>query len=235
MDFFANVIVKESTKFTISTIQDKSVTKEKCVSIEESSTKFTRKRFETTKYEATEKALFANEIDKANSVCEKFITVNESQYIIPLVDYIYNKKLPPTTDIPCHWCRRKFKTCPLGVPINFKKAGSILPDGAIIANDMFITDSIACSFNCIVSIVNESTSALYRNSPYLINRMYYCIFQQLPFAEGIQPAPSWKLRKECGGSLTDEEYENITQLSVVTDTYQTVDLFSPCIHFFEKR
>lgn len=121
--------------------------------------------------------------------------------------------LPETTDIPCFGCRRKYKTCPIGIPINYIKKDN---------RDCFEVDGMVCSFNCIKLHIKESPSPLYKNTPLLIDKLYFCIFGEYP-KEPIHISPSWRQRKEYGGNLSDEEFEKSLQTIKFTDTHQVVD------------
>ncbi len=53
---------------------------------------------------------------------EPIITVVSKQkllFYVPLIDHVKKSRLPTSTSIPCAGCRRKYTTCPLGIPIKY--------------------------------------------------------------------------------------------------------------------
>lgn len=81
----------------------------------------------------------------------------------------------------------------------------------IITRNFFETDGIFCSFNCMVSYIEENSyNPLYQNSYSLIYLMYKQIFGEYPSQSFIR-SPSWKLRKEYGGPLDDDDYNKYIQ------------------------
>jgi hypothetical protein len=165
---------------------------------------------------------------------------NIFQYVT-MVDVI-NSPIPKSTNIPCMGCHRKYKSCPLGVPVKYVPSvlNTVVNDisysknltsrefkkmktdveyrDKIVDNDYFITDSIVCSFNCMITVFNERPE-IYRETPLLINEMYKRVFGNYPLAK-ITKAPSWRLRKEYGGPLSDEEFESSLQTINFIDTGQ---------------
>jgi len=140
----------------------------------------------------------------------------------------------------CFNCHRKFNTAVIGVPIKYiphilltiintdnnmvklkknistfeynKLKNNLQKNQQIITGDYFITDTIVCSFNCAMSIYIQNP-IYYKETPQLINLMYYKIYNKYP--QKILPAPSFKLRKEYNGCLSDEEYENLLQTNII--------------------
>jgi hypothetical protein len=91
----------------------------------------------------------------------------------------------------------------------------------ILTKDFFETDGIFCSFNCIVSFIEENSyNPLYQNSNHLLYLMYKHIFGYFPNKPFIR-SPSWKLRKEYGGILSDEDYEKFVQTIPIIESKQT--------------
>lgn len=129
-----------------------------------------------------------------------------------MMDINSSNTLPEKTTIPCFYCRRKYDTSPIGIPIKYT------------SDKKFETDAMVCSFNCIKSYISEHPSPLYRNTPVLIDQLYYRIFNKYP-KEKILPSPSWRHRQEYGGLLTDEEYSKSLQTLVIKDLHQVGDLF----------
>lgn len=80
----------------------------------------------------------------------------------------------------------------------------------IIENEYYDTDLMVCSFNCMYSVISESPCPLYKETPSLIPKLYYDIFGKFP-ARKILKAPSWRLREEYDGPLSDVEFEKCLQ------------------------
>ena len=90
----------------------------------------------------------------------------------------------------------------------------------IITKNFFETDGIFCSFNCIVSFIEEnSNNPLYQNSYNYSYLMYKHIFGDYPSYPFIR-SPSWKLRKEYGGPLSDEDYNKYIQSIPIVESKQ---------------
>ena len=89
----------------------------------------------------------------------------------------------------------------------------------IITKNFFETDGIVCSFNCMVSFINENYSPIYQNSSHLMYLMYKQIFGEYP-TQSFVPSPSWRLRKEYGGILDDDDYNKYTQSIPIVDSKQ---------------
>lgn len=90
----------------------------------------------------------------------------------------------------------------------------------IVTKQFFETEGVFCSFNCIVSYLEENRqNPLYQNSYNLIYFMYKIIFGEFPQFTFIK-SPSWKLRKEYGGPLSDDDYEKYIQNIPIIDTNQ---------------
>ncbi|MDD4930666.1 MAG: hypothetical protein PHG66_00735 [Candidatus Colwellbacteria bacterium] len=159
---------------------------------------------------------------------------------LSLIDIVSRKKIPEETNIPCHGCRRKFSSQPLSIPIEFhpsyyfskndptkikrlttreKEKLELDKENNIVELDYFDTEGIVCSFNCIISCIEECPSPIYKKTPYLISMMYKMIFGKYP-DQKILKAPSWKMRSEYGGPLSDDEFERSLQTIQFTDTHQ---------------
>jgi len=177
---------------------------------------------------------------------------------LSLLDIVSCKKIPSETNIPCHGCRRKFKSQPLGIPIDFhpsyyvskndqskikrlttreKEVMELDKENNIVIMDYFDTEGIVCSFNCIISYIEECPSPIYKKTPYLISLLYKMIFGKYPDQKIIR-APSWKMREEYGGPLSDDEFEQSLQTIQFTDTHQlqrVQKLFNPVSRIFEVK
>jgi hypothetical protein len=90
----------------------------------------------------------------------------------------------------------------------------------IITKNFFETDGIVCSFNCMVSYIEENSyNPLYQNSYNYIYLMYKHIFGEYP-TQTIIRSPSWKLRKEYGGPLDDSDYNKFIQSVSIVESKQ---------------
>ena len=173
-----------------------------------------------------------------NIVENKKINNNKLTKYLSMVD-IENNDIQTCNKI-CFNCHRNFDSSIIGVPIKYiphvlttiihtdnnmiklKKNLSIKEynniknnlhsNQNIIEGDYFITDSIVCSFNCALSIYNTDIN-YYKETPQLINLMYYKIYNKFP--EKLLPAPSFKLRKKYNGCLSDNEYGNLLQTHII--------------------
>jgi hypothetical protein len=99
----------------------------------------------------------------------------------------------------------------------FKKIKNISHE--IIEKEYYDTELIVCSFNCMYFVIWESPSHLYKETSMLIPMLYYDIFNKYP-NQKILKSPSWKLRKEYGGPLSDEEFEKCLQKVEFTEIKQ---------------
>ena len=192
--------------------------------------------FETPKETSLEK-LGISSIQK-----EPIVTVinkekTKLKTFITMEDFSTKQCLPTSTIVPCFYCRRKFDTVPIGIPIDFHpsvyvdkndpkrikklttKETTTLNDDSTVKLDYFDVDGIVCSFNCIFAFIDENPSHLYTKTPYLVPQMYKMIFGKFP-SEQIFKSPSWRLRKEYGGVLSDEEFVKNLQTLKFTDTSQ---------------
>ncbi len=162
------------------------------------------------------------------------------QTFITMIDHLTDKRLPQQTNIPCFGCHRCFDTIPLGVPIAYYPSVYISKDDPtkikkLTINDRlkleadtnnninileyFDTDGIVCSFNCIFSVIEDNPSPLYRETSSLVPKMYKMIFGEYPKSKIIR-SPSWRLREEYGGPLSDEDFVRNLQSIQYTDMHQ---------------
>ena len=90
----------------------------------------------------------------------------------------------------------------------------------IITKNFFETDGVVCSFNCMVSFIEEhSYNPLYQNSYNYSYLMYKHIFGKYPIQHFIR-SPSWKLRQEYGGPLNDSDYDKFIQSLPIVESKQ---------------
>jgi hypothetical protein len=162
------------------------------------------------------------------------------QMYITMKDITSKQSLPRQTDIPCFGCHRVFSHVPLGVPIEYYPSiytskNNITKIKKITTNEReklekdesnditlleyFDTDGVVCSFNCIVRLIEDYPSPLYKKSASLIPKMYKKILGNYP-KEKIMKSPSWRLLERYGGCISDEEFETNLQTIKFTDTNQ---------------
>ena len=136
-------------------------------------------------------------------------------YFIPFHDTV-PRILSDSASIPCFGCHRVFTCRPLLVPL---KCDS-LPN-----NQMgFYGSDVVCSFNCMYSVlacIPSSQRHLYLQTPHLIMKLYHALFHEFP-EEPILPAPDWRLRREYGGVLSDEEFQSSLQSIQFQNTHQVI-------------
>ena len=90
----------------------------------------------------------------------------------------------------------------------------------IVTKNFFETDGNFCSFNCIISFIEENgNNPLYQNSYNYLYLMYKQIFGEYPSQPFIR-SPSWKLRKEYGGPLNDDDYSKYIQSTPIVESKQ---------------
>jgi len=157
-----------------------------------------------------------------------------------MIDIMSKKELPISTNVPCFGCRRKYKTQPIGIPIKYypsiyiskndetKTKKLTVNDRKKLEDDKkktitlleyFDTDGMVCSFNCILLLIDENHSPLYKETLSLVPLLYKMIFGEYP-KQKIIKAPSWRLRQEYDGPLSDEEYQKCLQTIIFTDMHQ---------------
>jgi hypothetical protein len=177
------------------------------------------------------------------------------QMYITMKDVTSKQCLPRKTDIPCFGCHRVFSHIPLGVPIEYYPSiytskNNITKIKKITTNERkklendksnditileyFDTDGVACSFNCIVRLIEDYPSPLYKKSASLIPKMYKKILGNYPKGKIIK-SPSWRLLERYGGCISDEEFETNLQTIKFTDTNQiskTLKIMNPVGRIF---
>lgn len=177
------------------------------------------------------------------------------QTFTTMKDYTTNMKIPLSTDIPCFGCHRRFKTVPLGIPIEYHPSIYISKndctrikritvterkklqqgENKVVELEYFDVDGIVCSFNCMLSVIDDNPSPLYKKSRSLIPIMYKMIFDCYP-KDKIIKAPSWRMRQEYGGCISDEEFVSNLQTIQFTDMHQiekTLRLMNPVGRVFK--
>lgn len=102
------------------------------------------------------------------------------------------------TGIKCDWCRDVLKTDPVGIPIKI----DFIEDYLVCH-----TPTCHCSFECAFASLIDDSKFLKPNytadSVVYLNIMFNRIFPD----EKLLPAPDWKLHKNNGGSLDENEFQ----------------------------
>jgi len=100
--------------------------------------------------------------------------------------------------------------------------------------EYFDTDGCFCSFNCIVSFLEEKRAHyIYKDSSFLLPKLYR-LLMDVPDQTALEPfkrAPHWKLRLEYNGPLTDEEYTKCLQQ--ITFKFVQLERMIPAKKVFE--
>lgn len=160
----------------------------------------------------------------------------EHQCVITMVSHQDRCDLPEKTQMHCFWCHHSFDTKPLGCPIQYvphrvvkNYYSEITKDNYTLRENItetqlkqnqdyfqknnmtkmereyYITDGVFCSFNCCLAFIRQNCQdPLYRYSENLLSHMHVRTFGQK--AQSIIPAPSWRMLKEYGGSLSIAEF-----------------------------
>lgn len=207
------------------------------------------KTFENRKPQLSEEDkrenLFSSEIIYHESL--KTI-LNNKKFEIPMVDFL-KSKLPSRTNIPCFGCRRIYTSYPLGVPVEYypgkrknKRKYSVIQGRELEDSDRteteaekehFVTDGLVCSFNCMLNVIKDShNKIIFQQSNQLIYKLYEKIFGKIP-SEKIIPAPSFRIRKEYGGDVSDKDFEKMLQTVEFIELEHLI--MRPCIKIFENK
>lgn len=79
---------------------------------------------------------------------------------------------------------------------------------SIEEKDYYETDGFFCSFNCCMSFILENKhSPKYRNSKFLLHKIY-SDYMNIPNGIEINPAPHWRKLIDYGGDLTIEKFRS---------------------------
>lgn len=160
----------------------------------------------------------------------------EHSCILTMINHLDNNILPDKTPIHCFWDRHSFEYRPIGCPIQYvpnrivkNYYSEITKDNytlrenisktQFLQNDeyykdtnielhqrnFYVTDGVFCSFNCCLAFIRANHSnPLYAYSENLLSNLYVECFGSS--AEPITPAPSWRILKSYGGSISIDEY-----------------------------
>ena len=175
---------------------------------------------------------------------------------------IKNNNLEKYTN--CFWCRHSFSTLPIGCPIKFEHSYVIkkfyshitknwytLKESVsekqlinyinhpskfkIMYRNYYITDGVFCSFNCCLAFINDNRhNKLYNNSLQLLNQFYYSIYKK---GMSLDPADSWRLLREYGGTQTIEDFRNNFKKISYIEHYivESVPQNKSIGHVYEKK
>jgi len=123
-------------------------------------------------------------------------------------EVLKNKKgigYPEECCYPCDWCRRRFDTAPLGIPLSYR----INEQGSYV----YLCDGYLCSFECALAFIRRDNSAyaygrdpLYQESEVLLMNLFSKLYPD----KVLREAQDWRLLRDNGGDLTDEEGAKFT-------------------------
>jgi hypothetical protein len=106
----------------------------------------------------------------------------------------------------------------------------------LIDTEYYQTDGIFCSFNCLLSFIDDnSINPLYYNSKNLLLKMYKDYFGKIG---NIEKAPHWRLLKSYGGHLSIDDFRNSFYKIEYISTGNTLSNIPKCIpigHIFEEK
>jgi hypothetical protein len=160
-----------------------------------------------------------NKINKEEIGTTMFLDQNKTKVLlrINMYDEVSNKQLPIYTDKPCWWCREKFKTSPLGLPLRYfakdnnTKIKKEVTKHLNISNidpkdfDFFETEGLFCSFPCCKAYILDQNDIRYQKSVTLLSLLYFRLYGEII---NINSAPSWKVIDKWGGHLSIEEFRD---------------------------
>lgn len=185
----------------------------------------------------------------------------EHQCVLTMVSNVDQCDLPDKTNNRCFWCHHTFDTKPLGCPIQYVPDRVVkdyyseitkdtytlrenITNAQIEQNkdyyskqnmnkmrrDYYITDGVFCSFNCCIAFIQDNhNNPLYRYSENLLSHIYTQTFGDK--AQPIIPAPSWRILKDYGGSVSigdfrknfyKVEYKDVSNIVYPTTRFKMV-------------
>jgi len=118
-----------------------------------------------------------------------------------------NREYEETTSIPCDWCRLKFDTSPLGIPVAYEKgdAKSFALGEDDKKQEVGVWHCIGnfCSTSCAYAFHEGFKDPSFTEETLiLLRRLHERLFPGVPFRK----AADWRLLKQWGGDLTEEEW-----------------------------
>lgn len=97
-----------------------------------------------------------------------------------------------TSNVKCWWCKNHFCTPKVSLPENY-------------FNNKFICSGNFCSYNCALSYNLDLNDEMVWKRKSLLIKLYEKTYNS---KLNILPAPSWKVLKEYGGTLSIEEFRD---------------------------
>ena len=135
-------------------------------------------------------------------------TLNSSHIASVTTDKIGDKNVyknsykPDTKSITkCHFCHSIIANtiCPIGLPIRIKKEEK---------KDKFIVEGCFCSWNCILSYIDQQSSVKYRECKIYLNLLYKQLYtNSVTNFYDIKPSKDWRLLKIYGGTLSIDAWK----------------------------
>ena len=117
--------------------------------------------------------------------------------------HIYKSSYKPNTKSlsKCYWCHSIISNdiCPIGLPIRIKKEEK---------KDKFIVEGCFCSWNCILSYIDQQSSVKYRECKIYLNLLYKQLYtNSVTNFYDIKPSKDWRLLKIYGGTLSIDAWK----------------------------
>ena len=150
---------------------------------------------------------------------------DSKNYSVSMVDAIVDSQL--SNNLCCFWCRNYFPSTAIGCPLQYKPKRMYKQFVSEITSDVYTvsehvtntidqsshteeghyeTEGVFCSFNCCMAyILDNQHNSKYKHSKNLLYNLHRSLFPAQKF-HIIKPAPSWKLLREYGGTLTIDEF-----------------------------
>jgi hypothetical protein len=128
----------------------------------------------------------------------------------------------------CHYCHSiiPLATCAIGLPIRIKKEDH---------RDKFIVEGSFCSWNCILSYIDQQSSVKYRECKIYLNLLYKQLYKNLNTNSytnfyDIKPSKDWRLLTIYGGELTQKDWkqDNFIQLDN-KENKDIIDKYNECV------
>ena len=133
----------------------------------------------------------------------------------------------------CHFCHSIITAtkCPIGLPIRIKKEDQ---------KDKFIVEGSFCSWNCILSYIDQQASVKYRECKIYLNLLYKQIYKNSDTKSytnfyDIKPSKDWRLLTIYGGSYSQDKWkqDNFIQLDNITNK-DIIDKYNECVIHSEQ-
>jgi hypothetical protein len=197
------------------------------------------KKRKTTKAKQTPINL-DNETDILTSSLEKLGISNKE--ILPFETFYKNPTIHVkmlisgkniSKDSNCWWCRYKIpdEWHPLGLPVKIEYTNK----ADINCPKIFHCDGIFCSFNCMMAYSRDNSHCFkYKQCGTYITLLYREIYGKECWITKIESAPSWKLLKDYGGSLTIQEFRNsLNKISLIEcEQFETLPFIQQPVQTF---